>query len=229
LVVFCGLCLAAETDAHKPRKVAPGLYELGALRIDANRRTVRAPGRVNMREGGPIELLACLERGKVHESVFLLDIEPLDLQLALLLLDLEPGRNPAVAYAEDAPEREKPPAPCVRVAVEWRAPPKDEGDEPALVRYDAGALLRNVQAGGTADGVQWAFIGSAWDGDRFAADLEGSLIATFRDRTCILELAADEVNDDVFFHANKALLPPPGTVVELVVQAPPLPDDEEEE
>ena len=42
----------------------------------------------------------------------------------------------------------------------------------------------------------------------------------------MLELAADEVNDDIWFVANKAVLPRIGTPVELIVVKPPPKDKE---
>jgi hypothetical protein len=196
------------------RRLGPGLYAVGNATIDVERRAVRCPARVNMRRGGPIELLACLAEGKVHESVLVLDVAPLDLQIALLLLGLEPGRNPAVHYAEGEahPTREGSP---VRLKVKWAGPGKSE--QPV----DAGLLLRNVKTGGTAEGARWVFTGSRWVEGRFGASIEGSLVVAYHDPLALLELQAEEVNDDVYFNANEAAIPEVGTEAEFIIEAVP--------
>ena len=62
---------------------------MGKALVDTRARTVTCPGRINMDEGA-IEYLAVAPRGKTHESLLLIDARPLHLQLALLLLGLEP-------------------------------------------------------------------------------------------------------------------------------------------
>ena len=226
------LCSAAPPPAeppagkadHTPRKIGPGLYALGKVTIDARKRTIRCPGRVNMRQGGPIELLACLETGKVHESVLVLDCKPLHVQLALLLLDLKPGRNPAVDYPKETPEAAKDPGDLVNIFVEWSGP-GEKDEPPRKVRRRAGELLRYVDTSKAAGPQKWAFIGSLWAGKRFGADIDGSVIVTFHDSLAILELAATEVNDDIHFNANEKALPKVGTKVELIVQARAKPKD----
>ena len=209
----------AERFGKQVRRIGPHLYELGAVTIDAKSRTVRCSGRVNMAEGGPIELLACLPRGKVHESVLTLDVEPLDLQVALLLLGLEPGRNPAAQYPDGSPELEKAPGDMVEVCVEWQEP-APEGTDKVTVRRRADELLYNVAARQPLDATTWAFVGSCWVRERFGADIEGSLIATYHDPLAILELPVGLVNDDTWCTVRSDAVPPAGTKVELIIQQP---------
>ncbi|MHC4480495.1 MAG: YdjY domain-containing protein [Planctomycetota bacterium] len=202
------------------RKVGPHFYEVGLVLVDARERTARCPGRVNMDEGGPIELLACLPSGKTHESVFTLDVAAADLQVALLLLDMQPGRNPAVDYPEDSPEREKPPADRALIFVEW-APPAETAEPPAPQRSRAESFLYNVAADSPMAQATWAFLGSRMVEGRFGADLGGSLITTYHDPLAVLELALPTVNDDIFYFVHAEHCPPVGTPVDLIIQ--PLP------
>ena len=208
---------------RKPRRIGPDLYALGTLTIDAKQGSIRCPGRVNMASGGPIELLACLPTGKVHESVLTLDVEPLDLQVALLLLNLEPGRNPAVKYPEGAPELSQKPGDTVDIRVEWQEPVAG-GEGTRTVSRRADELLYNVVAKKPMPQTRWAFIGSKWAGKRFGAGIEGSLIVTYHDPLGILELSLEEVNDDIWYVVNDKAVPPVGTKVELVIQRPPAKD-----
>jgi hypothetical protein len=184
-----------------------------------------------MDEGGPIELLACLPRGKTHESVFVLEVAPKDLQVALLLLGMQEGRNPAVEYPPDSAERERPLGDEVRILVEWREPGEEAAGERELHRAPAERFLYNVEVDSPMAEATWAFLGSRMVNGRFGADLDGSLITTYHDPLAILELALPTVNDDIYYVVNKEHCPPVGTPVELVIQAPPrkrVEDDEEE-
>ena len=200
------------------RKVGPEQYELGNLRIDAEERSIRCPGSINMDRGGPIELLACTKGGKVHESILVLDVEPLRLQLALLLLDLEMGRNPAVEYPEGSPELERRPADTVAIQVSWKETGRKEGKGNEIFR-PAHELLYNVKKKRVMQEARWAFIGSRKERGRFAAGVTGSLIVTYHDPYGILELALEEVNSDIWYEANSKVLPPVGTGVELTIRA----------
>ena len=225
------LSAAAAPQAGPPpaepriRKIGPDTYQIGTVRLDAAARTVRCNGHVNMDRGGPIELLACLTRGKAHESVLTLDVVPMDLQLALLLLDLAPGANPAVRYRPDGPEAGRPPGDRVTILAEWPLPAA-EGEEPAARTVRAEKLLLNVQTRQPAPEARWVFLGSRLVGGRFGADVDGSLVTTFHDPLAILELADETANDDTYYEVNAELCPPVGTPVALIIRAP-APETEE--
>lgn len=219
---------AAQGQA-RIHKIGPHLYQIGAVVLDAESRTARCPGRVNMNEGGPIELLACLPRGKTHESVFALEVEPTDLQVALLLLGMCDGRNPAVKCPEGSPDLQRPPGDEAVISVEWRGPAEGSGQDPPVNKRRAEDFLVNVKAEGPAPAATWVFLGSRIVDGKFGADQDGSLITTFHDPLAILELALPTVNDDVYYFVNKDVCPPVGTPVELVVQAPPKKTDASDE
>jgi len=208
--------IGAEPHGHRVQKLGPHLYRLGTLTIDSEARTIRCPGHVNMAEGGPIEVLACLPTGKVHESVLTLDVEPLDFQLALLLLGLEPGCNPAVRYPDGAPELEMEPGNMVDLCIEW-----DEAGtngEQRRVRRRAEETLYNLTEDEPLGQTPWVFTGSRWVEGRFGAAVNGSLITTFYDPLAIIELPLEIVNDDTWCAVKEDALPPVGTGIELVVQ-----------
>lgn len=213
---------AASGDQPRIHRLDGDRVQVGAAVVDAHLRTVTVAGRVNMQEGGPIELLACLPSGKVHESVFVLDVLPMDLQLALLLLDLHEGRNPAVHYQSDDPERLEEPAAMVRIGVEWHDPAASL--DSALLRAPAERFLYSLSADTGVATAQWAFLGSMNYEGRFGADLEGSLITTYHDPLAVLELVDPAVNDNAYranvgYNVNKSLCPPVGTPVTLTITA----------
>ncbi len=217
----------AEDEGPRIRKIGPHLYRIGTVVLDAAQKTVRCSGRVNMSEGGPIELLACLPRGKTHETVFTLELRPIDLQTALILLGLREGRNPAVKYYEDEPEREQAPGDKVWIFVEWQ--PKDAEEDAPKRRARGEEFLFDDEAEEPVKQAEWVFLGSQFSEYGFGADMDGSLITTFHDPLAILELVLPKVNDDVYYFVNEGLCPPVGTPVELVIQVPPKKDAEQEE
>jgi len=217
----------AGAEPARIRQIGPHLHQVGSVVIDAQARTVRCPGRVNMNEGGPIELLACLRRGKTHESVFTLDVEPTDLQVALLLLGLKEGRNPSFKYPEGSPEGERPPGDETLIFVEWRTQSGGETAQPQLQRCRAEQFLRNVKPGGPVAQGTWVFLGSVVLNGRFGADYDGTLITTYHDPLAILELNMAVVNENPYsgpelnYVVDKDRCPPVGTPVELIIQAIP--------
>ncbi|MBS3763133.1 MAG: hypothetical protein KGZ25_07525 [Planctomycetes bacterium] len=207
-----------EDIRTKVKKIGPGRYRLGSLRIHAREKTVQFPGRVNMDEGGPIELLLCLTEGKVHESVLTTDIKPLYLQVALILLNLKPGRNPGLRFygEEKTEEKNEPPAgDMVEIFVEW-----EEGEnKKKKVKKRAEKLLWDVNEKKPLEDTKWVFVGSRWVKGRFGADVEGSLVTTFYDPFAILEISTKRVNDDTWGAVNQKLCPSKGTDVTIIVRA----------
>jgi hypothetical protein len=215
---------ALQDATDRIERVGPHLYRVGRVELNAQERTLRCPGRVNMAEGGPIELLACTPTGKTHETVFTLPVEPTDLQVALLLLGLVEGRNPAVEPPEGAPEPDGPPGGAVSIFVEWRPPDsggtEDEEEEEPPRRERAERFLYRVDEERAETDVRWVFLGSRMVRGRFGADIDGSLITTFHDPLAILEIQKDTVNDDIYYSVNEDLCPPVDTPVTLIIEVP---------
>jgi len=221
LLTFLALLGAVgREEGRSPRveKLGPGRYRVGTVLLDARKKTVRLRGKVNMDEGGPIELLACLPEGKVHESVFVVECRPMDLQVALLLLGLSAGRNPAFQYAEGDPDRDKPPGDPLWLLAEWN----EEVDGKKRHRRErAERFLYNVRKDTPVQHAEWAFLGSEVYRQGFGADLTGTVVTTYHDPVAVLELAHETVNDDIFYHVNDRLCPARDTPVELIVRVPP--------
>jgi hypothetical protein len=234
---------AQEKPAPPPviRRIGPDLVQVGAVVVDAKTRTIRCKGHVAMSEGGPLDLLACLPTGKSYESIFTLDMRPMDLQVALLLLGLTPGRNPAYKYQPDESGADRKPGDEVLLYVEWTPTPKagetpkaaerakDAAPAPAAAlpakkRVRAEEFLFSREKKQSLKDVRWVFLGSTMTNGRFGADLEGSLIATYHDPLSILELDHPMIGEDQYqdmdYSINSVLCPPVGTPIDLVVELP---------
>ena len=150
------------------------IAHLGAVQVDSLAKTVTATGWVNQTEG-PIEVLACGLKGKVHESVFVLALNPLDLQAALLLAGLK-GGAPMAAIGEGPPSG----AP-VDILVEWQ-----DGEETKSARAET--FVWNAENNAVLPETPWTFTGSVVKDGQFKALAEESLVVTYWDPYAIVNL-----------------------------------------
>src|SRR3989304_1132699 len=187
-------------------KISEGVYRIGKVTVDQKKRELPMEGSVNMQEG-LVEYLAVAEKGKLHEAVLIMNVEPLHLQLGLILLGLKYGRN--LKYQGEPAD---PIGDPVNIFVEW-------GGEGRKKRVRGEDLILNQQTEKSMSQTHWIFSGSFEVGGVFAAQLERSLIATYHDPASIIDNPLPEGADDTILYVNKELVPPVGTQVTLTIQA----------
>jgi hypothetical protein len=185
------------------------------MSLDLKARTVKIPGRINMTQG-IIEYLAVMDgRGKLHESVLALDVQPSLLQFALILLALEPGE-----LKPGDPATRRPPALArwgdpVALWVEW-----DRGGN--VERVSADQLVFNRETQKPMEGGRWHFTGSFFHRDRFLADVTGSIAATWLDFHAMLNASAQAGNpyrgSQAGYEVNTKIVPPLDTPIRLVIE-----------
>ena len=193
-----------------------GVAQLGTVRVDAVNRSVIATGWVNQVEG-LIELLACGPGGKCHESLFVLPINPLDLQTGLLLLGLKPGLPPGDADLGKRAPRENgattaqargPTGPEVDIWVDWQVNGKTRS-----VRAEK--MVKNTETKRPLPGTGWTFTGSVVEKGEFMAKAEESFVATFWDPWAILNLTLPCGADGDILVINTANAPPLGASITM--------------
>lgn len=172
---------------------------LGSVQLDSATKTVTATGWVNQIEG-PIEVLACGIKGKVHESVFVLVLNPLDLQAALLLAGLK-GGPPMPALGAGPPQG----AP-VDIFVEWQA-----GEETRKARAES--FVWNLEENAVLPETPWTFTGSVVKDGQFKAFAEESLVVTYWDPYAIVNLPLPCGANDEILTVNTNTVPPYQTPV----------------
>lgn len=176
-------------------------YQLGLVEIDKARRTLTFPAAVLMREGA-VEYLVVTRKGKIHESVFVTQIEPRDLHLAALLLGVEPSADLGPA---DASVR-VPAAAALQCFVEW-----DRNGPPA--RINLHEALAIAPAGQTtpakpAPATLWLYNGSRVQQDgTFVAQRDGSIVSIIRDPDALINYPGDTRDDDEAHLPNDPALP----------------------
>jgi hypothetical protein len=188
------------------RRLSDGVFQIGNVMVDQKKRQIQFKGTVNMQRG-LVEYLAVADRGKLHESVLSMDVEPFHLQLGLLILGLEYGRNLKFQGDPNAPQGDP-----LEIWVEWM--------EDGKARRARGEdLVWNQQTGRPMKHTAWVFTGSLEVEGTFVAQVERSLIATYHDPASIIDNPLPEGADDTILYANEKLVPPAGTAVVVTLQA----------
>ena len=166
---------------------------LGSVKLNAATKTVSATGWVNQTSGA-IEVLACGVQGKVHESVFVLALNPLDLQAALLLTGLKAG-EPMPVIGEGPPHGGP-----VDIFVDWKA-----GDETHTARAET--FVWNIEDDAVLPETPWTFTGSIVKDGQFKALAEESLVVTYWDPYAIVNLPLPCGANDEILVVNSNTVP----------------------
>lgn len=187
------------------KKIADGISRLGNVTLDKNSREITMPGRINM-VSGIIEFFACNPMGRTHESLLILDIEPLHLQLALIELGLKYGSNLRYQGDPRAPKGDS-----LEIFVEWKIAGTKE-------RHRAEELILNDEQKRPMQKTNWVFTGARVANGVFTAQTTKNIIATMRDPDSIINHPLPGgTNTTDFYHANPAILPPRGTKVKVII------------
>ncbi|HZO86764.1 MAG TPA: YdjY domain-containing protein [Chthonomonadaceae bacterium] len=199
--------------APKPKEKLPPaeritdtLYRVGKAMVDTAERTVTCRGEINM-DNGPIEYLAVAPHGKTHESLLAVEVRPLHLQVALLLLGLEP-KNVLKRQGDKATPQGDP----VEIRVRWR----DTNGNTQDVRAEE--LVAQMPGSKPMPPHPWVFTGSRILKEGFEADLDKSLVAVWHDPAAILDNPLPGGGNNAYV-VNAKRTPRRGTPVEFVLKA----------
>jgi hypothetical protein len=215
VLCLCVLCVSAVSstgDPQKPEapaaeKIGEDRYRVGNAVVDLKAKTLTLTGKVNMQKG-LIEYVAVSTKSvKRHESALTLDVQPLHLQVGLILLGLkEPEGGGGLRYQGD--ER-VPTGSALAMSVSWVRGGR-------TVRVPVGDLVWDIDKKAPISRGSWVFSGSMIDKRGFVADIEQALVATFRDPAAIINNALPGGGDDTLYKVNERIIPPLGTPVTAV-------------
>lgn len=158
------------------RRLPNGLHGIGAVVLDRRARSFQVPGRV-IRIEPPLEFLAVIEGGaKAYESLLELQANAYEINVAALLIGLDPKRA-------RRPEHHFDPAPAegdrVRIRVAWQ-----EGE----TRRDVAAHELLAKDGNALTSGDWAYTGSRFlRGGGFLAQMDGTVIGFSHDPASLIE------------------------------------------
>ena len=178
------MLVKVKEGQEEAAKISEGMYKIGLVTIDKNKKEVSFPARVGMREG-LIEYLAVKDDGKGYESILLSEVKPIHLQVGLILLGLEYGQNINVRNDSAEPKGSK-----VDIFVEL--------DGKRLSMKDI--IFDRVRKTGLENG-DFVFTGSKITAGSFLAEQDGSLIATFKDPGAVIVFNAPTTPDATGYSA----------------------------
>lgn len=219
LGVFAGTARATPVSESMPEILpvgsepqpppSPVVWEGGNVRfgnvlLETATKTVVVTGWVNQTEG-PIEVMVCGAKGKVHEAVLVAPVNPLDLQSACLLAGMKGGK-PMPEFGMGPPDGSP-----VDIIVEWEA----DGE---TKRARAESFAWNVKTQAPLPDGPWLFTGSMFKDGEFKAFAEESLAVTYWDPYAILNIASEVGRDDELLEANPRTVPPYGTPVRILLR-----------
>ncbi len=205
--------------AKRIKQIAPDEYQLGEVRFNSKSREVRLPAAINMREGA-LEYALVHETGKTHESLLKTAISALDVQVALLLCNYQPGhtglfdheKDPEVRKKREATAPKTPGANFVQVELEWK-----DGEKTKRVPLTE-CLLEAPGKKTPTEFDHWVFNGSMIQTSGFSAQLYGSFIGIYYDVTSIINCPSKLNDVDDVWSPNTLILPKEETPVTVIIK-----------
>ena len=198
---------AAIDPTSNIRKIGDGIYQIGTVTVDANKHEVVMNGEINLISPETIlEFFAVGELGKTHESLIMLDAEPIHIQLALLRLNLDPGMNLTVEGDPHLPKGD-----TVELWVEWK-----RGEE--VIRHRAEELVWNAMTKQPMQQTHWIFTGGRLLRNQFTSQLFHNIIAVYRDPDSIFNHPLPGGTDDRTYRVNTDVVPPKATPVRIIAR-----------
>lgn len=171
-----------------------GKVELGGVTIDVKSKTLSFPATLNMSKG-PVEVLVCTKRGRLHESLFASDIDPFKLQMALVLVGAKNGQ-----LTDDADKNSGD-----RFHIDL-VPANETGKSTVTnrSRIPVEKWIINSRTGKSPKRTEWMFVGSSFHPQRGCmATLKGNLInINSMDLDTILSYPIKVSHRGDFFHIN---------------------------
>lgn len=198
---------ATDTKLVDIKKVSENVFQMGTVVVDIHKKEITVTGEINIASDDTIiEFFACGTRGPSHESILMLDTEPLFLFTALGLLDLEAGMNLEVQGDPRDPEGSH-----VQMWVEWQ-----QGEK--VVSRPARDLVWNVISGQPMQKTHWVFTGGRKRKNQLTSQLTHNIIAVYRDPDSLLNNPLPGSTDDRTYRVNTDVVPPKGTKVKLIIR-----------
>jgi len=198
------------------KEVQPGIFQLGAVIINRQQRTVSFPAMVNLRKGA-MEYFLVSSWGKVHESILRTDTEPYRIHIAMLLL----GAKGAGTNADDNidvpapfvshPSSMRLPGDDVSIEIKWKETGKER-------RRRAEELVFNKKTHFVLRRGNWVYNGSLMEENTFFAQREGSIISLVTDPEALVNNTGSGHDDDTIWTPKTTSLPPADAVLEVIIK-----------
>ncbi|MEO5802332.1 MAG: YdjY domain-containing protein [Verrucomicrobiota bacterium] len=184
------------------QQVAPGIFQLGSVRLNKERKTIQFPATINM-TNGLIEYLVVTGIGKLHESILKTDTEPSQIHIAMLFIGAQGAGTNSIRTNISGDK--------FTIELNW----KNGGSEKHAYAED---FIFNSKTKSPMSKVAWIYNGSKLIDGTFIAQRDGSIVAIISDPLALANNAQpDRDNDEIWFVKTNAV-PPLNTAVEVTFQ-----------
>jgi len=212
-------------EEEPPAAVKPAIkqindhqLQIGKIKLDQKTKEISFEAGLNMNEG-LLEYALVLTKGKVHESLFLTDISPINLNIAIKLLGIQESPelfeimdenyNLTGKYPKIPDTQRK--ASLVDIVVRWK-----DGE---TVKTEAlnNLILNSVTEQPMLAG-SWLNTGSYMHDGKYKADVAGDLIAIFTAQPAMINYPGKDRDNDDIWVPNKKRLPELNAVVTVILK-----------
>lgn len=176
------------------KEVSPGIFQVGTVRLNKEKREISLPVIVNMNEG-PMEYLVVTGKGKTHESLLVTSAEPFHLQVAMLLINCKGSNGKLIP--EDAGKTI--PGEPVEMELQWKV--GDKKKKSRLEKFISRADKKPVKEG------PFIFNGSRMFDGSFLAQRDGSIVSLITDNSAQFNNPRAGREDDDMWRPHRKGLP----------------------
>ena len=204
---------AAKPNPELPvlQKVGPGVFRLGEVLINKNAKSLSLPAVVNMNKG-LLEYVLVRNGGKMHESLLRTSVDPMHIQLGLLLIGAEGTDQPLARQGDPGAPRGNPVEIVVSTMKNGRMAP---------LFPETWITQRAGDKSGDSAPLHWVFTGSHVFNGRLLAQVEGSIIAIYHDPAALFDNASPGGESDRIWFVKEGAPPPVGTPVTVTISIKP--------
>jgi hypothetical protein len=204
--LIAAMLLLSCLPAWAQKEISPGVFEIGKVRINKQKRTIEFPAVINMKEG-LAEYFLVSTKGKVHESVLRTDVEPFQVHVAMLLLG---GKGAQTNFfAPDQP----PPGDPVSIEISWKG-------FLATKRVAAEDMVFDRARNRPMNKGAWIYNGSFQFEGLFVAQEAGSIISVIADPEALINNPRERREDDDNWTINSKAVPSVETLVTVTIKVP---------
>lgn len=209
---------AAEKKERKPivTKIDENLFAVGKIKLNKQTKEISFPATL----GNPdsiIEYLIVNEHGKIHETLLITEIRPLNLNIAMKLLGYKESKElfkildkdyiATDQYHTETDEVKK--LARFDIYIEWL-----DGEEKRS--HHINELIYNTITKKHALIRPYVYTGSYLLEGKFKADISGDIIAILTTRASLANFSNEGRYDDTIWHPNPKKIPKPNTPLTII-------------
>jgi hypothetical protein len=204
-----------ENPTNLLKKINDHLYMLHDMEINTGESYISIPCEVNMAVG-LLEVLLCRPEGKVHESLLVTKISPLEFQTAMLLLGLDPVNeipdDPSKSDSLSSFKTIETPGDSVLLFIE-----SEKDGKP--IRVPAESLIRDERTKTSLNQGTWLFKGAVThQSNHVMVDNNVTIISTYSDPVALMEINSSSKFNDELFYVNEEAKLTKGQPVKLIIK-----------